>query len=229
MITKRLLILQVLLLAGLSSVFLLPKHLEQPAAGVRLELPEYIGLWYGETFEVSQRERDILGPETKFARRHYEDGLGGQIDVSIVLSGEDMNTSIHRPERCLPAQGFTVLGSHTKVLDTPGRPLTVTRLHNIRSIPVDPGHPAYTEHSLHYYWFIGSTETTASHVTREFIDIRDRIMKGTVQRWAYVTVRANVTKGVEKFGRSEQEVDKMLGEFIKRLAPQIEKPAVVHS
>ena len=225
--TKRFLILQVILLAGLGTVFFLPKHVEMPAAGVKLALPAYIGMWYGESAEVTQREREVLGPETRFARRRYEDGIGGRIDTSIVLSGEDMNTSIHRPERCLPAQGFTLVGSHSRVLRVGGRPLRVTRLHAIRPIPANEEHPAFTEHTLHYYWFIGSSETTASHFSRELIDIRDRILKGTVQRWAYVTLSSPVTKGQDKFGRSEADVDQALTAFIEKLVPEVELPAVI--
>ena len=227
--TKRLLVLQGVLLAGLGSVFFLPKHVEQPAAGVVLELPAFVGYWYGENQEVTQRERDVLGPETHFSRRRYENGLGGRVDISIVLSGEDMNTSIHRPERCLPAQGLSIAGSHQKTIDLGSSKLSVTRLHTTRPLPATDEHPAYTENDIYYYWFIGSTETTPSHLSREFIDIRDRILKGTVQRWAYITVRGTVTKGLESFGHSEDEVDKMLTELIKKIVPQIERPVVVNS
>jgi len=229
MITKRLLLLQIVLLAGLGSVFALPKHLEQPEAGVTLQLPNYLGQWYGTDLEASQRERDVLGPETTFARKRYEDGFGTILDVSIVLSGEDMNTSIHRPERCLPAQGMTVADSRSKVVRFHDHNLTVTRLITTGDRPSPNGGKPLIDHSLHYYWFIGSTETTASHTMREFIDIRDRILKGTVQRWAYITIRASITKDVEKFGRSEAEVDKLLTDFIKRLVPKIEKPSVVNT
>ena len=216
-------------MAGLITVFCLPRHVEQPAAGVALELPPFVGYWYGEALQVSQRERDILGPETHFARRRYENGLGGRVDISIVLSGEDMNTSIHRPERCLPAQGVSVAHSYCKQIDLGKSKLTVTRLHTTIPVPADEDRPAYTQHDIYYYWFIGSTETTPSHLKREFIDIRDRVLKGTVQRWAYITVRGSVTKGVERFGRSEEEVDKMLTELIKKIVPQIERPVVVNS
>ena len=227
MTTKRLLILQVLLLGGLSLVFLLPKHFERPAAGVTLELPAGLGLWYGDEMDVTQRERDVLGPETQFARRRYDNALGTRIDVSVVLSGEDMNTSIHRPERCLPAQGFSIVQANRRTLQLGAQTLTVTRLHTTHPIPKTDEHPAYTEHSLYYYWFIGSTETTPSHTTREIIDIRDRIFKGTVQRWAYITLRSPITKNVEKFGHSEQELDKTIAQFIQILIPKIQKPSVV--
>ena len=62
-----------------------------------MQLPQFVGDWYGIDQPVSQGERDILGPDTEFVRKLYTNGRGGEIYVSIVLSGPDMNTSIHRP------------------------------------------------------------------------------------------------------------------------------------
>lgn len=229
MITKRLLLLQVVLLAGLSLMFLLPAHLEQPEAGVIMQLPTSLGYWYGTDQDITQKERDVLGADTVFARKRYDDALGGMVDVSIVLSGEDMNTSIHRPERCLPAQGMTILDSSTKRIPFHTHNLTVTRLHTAGEVAARNGEKPVVEHSIHYYWFIGSNQTTSSHTTRELIDIRDRIFKGSVQRWAYVTVRATIPNGAaEKGKRSEAEVDKLLVDFIKRILPKIEKPTVLN-
>jgi hypothetical protein len=84
------------------------------------------------------------------------------------------------------------------------------------------------DYSLDYYWFIGSDQTTPSHFTRTFIDMRDRLFKGTVQRWAYVTVMSRIS-GSGSFGRSEQQTDDMIQDFIERLLPLLEKPGVVHS
>lgn len=228
MITKPLFILQLILLAGLGTVFLLPKHTEEPAAGVALALPEYIGGWFGEDAAVSDKEHSTLGPETQFARKVYTNGQGDALFVSVVLAGHDMNTSIHRPERCLPAQGYTILDSRTTSIDLSPQPLSVTRLYNSRQRS-PRGAPLVNDYSLDYYWFIGSQETTPSHFTRTLIDIRDRLLKGTVQRWAYVTVMSGITNGTTRFGRSEEETDKVIKDFIKQLVPILEKPGVAHS
>src|SRR3954469_23336206 len=106
----RLFSLQVVLLGGLSSVFLLPKEIKIVPAAISLTLPEFVGSWQGVDQEVSPAEKEILGPDTQFSRKIYRRGTD-EIYVSIVLSGPDMNTSIHRPERCLPAQGWTITSS----------------------------------------------------------------------------------------------------------------------
>ena len=220
MTIKRLFGLEILLLAGLGSVFLLPKGVALQPAGIDLALPEFVGSWYGTDQPIMQAERDSLGPDTEFARKLYTNGAGDQLFVSIVLSGPDMNTSIHRPERCLPAQGWTVTDTKTVSLSTPTGDLKATRLHNLRTLRLDSERTANI-YNLNYYWFVGSTATTASHLQRTLIDIRDRVLRGTNQRWAYVTVAATVTEGLRPFGRSEQETDSIMRDFIATLVPAI--------
>ena len=220
MTIKRLLALLALLIVGLGSVFLLPKGVALQPAGIELSLPEFVGPWYGTEQPIMQAERDSLGPDTEFARRLYTNGVGDQLFVSVVLSGPDMNTSIHRPERCLPAQGWTVTDSTTVKVPTAAGPLEATRLHNVRTIRLDNERTA-SIYNLSYYWFVGSTRTTASHWQRTLIDIRDRVLKGSNQRWAYVTVASTVTQGLRPFGRSEQETDAIIKGFVAEVLPQI--------
>jgi Protein of unknown function (DUF3485) len=146
-----------------------------------------------------------------------------------------MNTSIHRPERCLPAQGWSIAKSDALVIPLDDRGvLTATRLYNIRTQrdretlkPVigRDGNPV-TIHHLSYYWFVGNTETTQSHFSRTWIDVKDRLMKGYNQRWAYITVSATITEGLIRDGLSEKETDAMIKDFIKKLVPLTHRDSV---
>jgi EpsI family protein len=224
MIIKRLAGLQLILLVGLSAVFLVPKDIKMQPAAVDLALPIMVGDWKGEDEAATQGERDILGPDTQFAKRRYVNGTD-EISVSIVLSGPDMNTSIHRPERCLPAQGWTISDSRIVALPTEKGTLRTTRLHNSRNVRTDRGQPLRIN-NLSYYWFIGHSNITPSHLERTWIDIRDRVLKGTNQQWAYVTVAASITKDYKIFGRSEKETDQLIRDFIRELAPQLQKASL---
>ncbi len=225
MTIKRLVFLQVLLALGLGAVFLLPKVANSTPQGVELKLPEYIGKWYGEDQEISELERQILAKDTEFARKLYTDGLGNRIFASIVLSGRDLDNSIHRPERCMPAQGWSIADSRVITIPVPetGKSQAATRLHNMRKVPTNDGGtvPVY---NLTYYWFVGWNITTPSHMTRTYIDIRDRILYGYNQRWAYITIASTVTKNLQPFGKDEAETDAILQEFIRELVPQIVTP-----
>ena len=80
----------------------------------------------------------------------------------------------------------------------------------------------FNVYNLNYYWFVGYNDTTPSHFVRTYYDIRDRIMKGCNQRWAYVTVAAFLNRN----NRSEEEMDRIIREFIRELVPKVHKPSV---
>jgi len=217
---RRLILLQIVLLGGLSAVFALPKHPKLVPPAIDLALPEFLGDWHGIDEEVSEGERSILGPDTQFARKKYTDYIGNELHVSIVLSGPDMNTSIHRPERCLPAGGWTVTDSKRLALPGVAGEIQVTRLHNVRTGRLNNGQPL-TINSLNYYWFVGHSDMTPSHIERTWIDIRDRVLKGYNQQWAYVSVLAWVSRDYQVFGRDEKQTDELIQSFIKNLVPTL--------
>jgi len=223
MTISRLLILQALLACGLGTIFFIPHETKLQPCRVRMELPEIMGGLVGKPAAVSDAEHAMLAPDTEFCRKVYDDGFGGQVLVSIVLSGHDLDNSIHRPERCLRAQGWDPAGSSSlsiPVAAAPGGKLPVTRLRNTRSLNVGNGQtvPVY---NLNYYWFIGYSDITASHFTREYIDMKDRLLHGYNQRWAYVTVAAMVTKGLEPYGKDEAHTDDMIKKVITDVYPRI--------
>lgn len=227
MTIKRLASLQLMLLGGLGSVFLVPKDIKMQPAAINSSLPEFVGNWEGVDQSISQIERDSLGPDTQFVRKLYTRGTD-EIYVSIVLSGPDMNTSIHRPERCLPAQGWTIADSKTVSVAVPAGVLKATRLQNIRSVSLENGQP-FTLRSLDYYWFVGHSDVTPSHYERTWIDIRDRVLKGCNQQWAYVTVASTITKDLRIFGHDEKQTDDLVREFIRDLVPELHKASAVAS
>jgi EpsI family protein len=221
MTVRRLATLQLVLLGGLSLAFVLPKDIKLQPVGIELGLPEFVGDWHGVDQEASEGEREILGPDTQFARKVYTKGTD-EIFVSIVVSGPDMNTSIHRPERCLPAQGWTVADTQGVAIALPSRILKATRLQNIRNATLSNGQPLKLR-SLTYYWFVGHSEVTASHYQRTWIDIRDRVLKGRNQQWAYVMIGSTITKDFKVFGADEKQTDDLIRAFISNLVPQIQK------
>jgi EpsI family protein len=225
MITKRLLVVTTVLLAGLSSVAFLPHSTETSPAGIAMELPIFVAEWMGEDAAISLREREVLAPDTRFERKTYTNPRGDQIFVSIVLSGDDMTNSIHRPERCLPAQGWSLQSSARQVLSVAGgKAIEVTKLRDVRMVDRKGSAAAAQLHGLNYYWFIGFHDMTPSHLERTSIDLRDRILHGYNQRWAYVTVASIVTEGWAAGGRSEAATAEMTENFIKALAPKLKRP-----
>lgn len=233
-LTRRLWFLLVFLFVGFGAMELLPRSGTRPEPGVAMQLPEYIGAWYGQDVKVSEKESAILGEQTRFVRKLYTNGRGDSIYVSIVVAGEDMSISIHRPERCLPAQGYNILDARTATLPLPSGSLTTSRLHTERPLFTPDGKPVIwkgksaVEYSLMHYWFIGCKEMTHNHTVRYFLDARDRLFKGCDQPWAYVTVLSRISEGFEKFGRNEAQTDAFMREFMQQLVPAIVKPGVAN-
>ena len=224
MITKRLATVLAVLLVAFVAIFLLPRQTASSPAGIAMTLPNFVDGWIADDAEVTAREREVLAKDTEFARKIYTSPAGDQIYVSIVLSGEDMTNSIHRPERCLPAQGWSMQTTEKREVPVGvGKTLELTRLRNVRPIE-QPNGTRPLLHNLNYYWFIGYKDMTASHLERTGIDLRDRILHGYGQRWAYVTVAANITKGWMRPERTEEQATAIVEKFIAELAPKLTRP-----
>jgi EpsI family protein len=224
MIAKRIFMVGAVLAIGLASIALLPYTSKSSPVGIAMTLPNVVGMWFGDEAEVTPHEIEVLAKDTQFARKLYTSSRGDQIFVSIVLSGEDMTTSIHRPERCLPAQGWTLSASDTRTIPLPGsEAMQATRLHSTQVLRTRDNQPI-TVHNLNYYWFVGYNHMTASHLSRTGMDLHDRILHGYNQRWAYVTVAANVTGGIVPGGKSEAETAAMIEDFIRELMPKLRRP-----
>ena len=194
MISKRLFAVELVLIIGLSAIFFLPKAPATSPVGIALKLPIWVGNWLGEDSAVTERELEVLAKDTAFARKIYTSPAGDKIFASIVLSGDDMTSSIHRPERCLPAQGWNLQSSSARTIKiSDSESLATTQLSSLRMVEGKSERRAIE--NLTYYWFVGYTDVTASHFTRTMLDLRDRTLRGYNQRWAYVTVAATSQKG----------------------------------
>ncbi|MES2469684.1 MAG: exosortase-associated EpsI family protein [Verrucomicrobiota bacterium] len=235
---NRLILLQVLIAGGLSLVFLLPKSPPLQPSAVSLELPNVMilsGWTAGPKIDPSERELLVLAKDTNFARRVYRRNAGmdapagarEELQASIVLSGKDLNNSVHRPERCLPAQGLNLVSStEIPVKLKGGQQITLTRLLCTGN---HPGTQTTYTH-LNYYWFVGHDSVKNTHYGRTLKDMRDRLMEGYDQRWAYITISSNLVSiplrdedGQEYFTArlSEEETDRNVAEFVSELAPEI--------
>jgi len=199
---KRGLILLGVLVAGLSAVFLLPAFKTTDSA-LALTIPKQMGAWTFEKGAPSQEERDTLAKDTKFARAacarsrsgrtsYFDTGPKDHAQFSIVMSGIDLANSIHRPERCMPAQGHEIYGSATTMIKVPGdkdKQVPARRLLSVQKIPTDKsGKNVVRMEAVTYYFFVGSEQITENHTKRTLIDIKDRLLKGEAQRWGYISV-----------------------------------------
>ncbi len=199
---KKALLLPAFLGATLSGIYFLPKAGVVAESAIKMELPEKAASWQFNTRPPSAEELQALSRDTQFSKsvclraRPDEYSMDGKpipdrIDLSVVLSGSDLNNSIHRPERCMPAQGHTILSSSDQTLKLKnGREFKARRLVSVQSVATkdEQGRDTYAKFNcVTYYFFVGHDQITNDHLGRTIIDMKDRLLKGMDQRWAYVT------------------------------------------
>ena len=171
-------ILALLVLGGATAALCLltPSPNTAPLAGVIMDLPERIGAFTGKVVAATPGELAILPTDTQIVRREYTDLTGDRIMASIVLSGGEKR-SIHRPEVCLPAQGWSMRGGKVeRVALADGSDLDVMNLSLVRQVEVGPG-DRRNLYAHFFYWFVGKNVTTPNHWERVFLTSYDRITK----------------------------------------------------
>ncbi len=191
--------------------------------GVVMALPDQVGDFRAGPVEgMSPEEMNLLPGDTEVVRRVYENPAGDRINCSIVLAGGEKR-SIHRPEICLPSQGWTLgTGGVMKVPLESGRDLEVMRLALRRDMQTGPStfRPVRSEF---LYWFIGKDTTTASHLTRILKTSWDRVFHHVNHRWAYVIVSSAVTDNMRSNGLGPEQTDEMLKKFIREAVPSFQQ------
>ncbi|MDA0991044.1 MAG: exosortase-associated EpsI family protein [Verrucomicrobia bacterium] len=167
----------------------------------------------GKLDDVTLAERQILPADTVIRKTEYVHPDGTRLYVSLVLSGAEQK-SMHRPQQCLPAQGYTIDADRVLAVPLTGRePLSVMLLDLRRSGgPVDRrtgvGLASFA------YWFVSGERETPSHWQRLLWMSSDRMFRGVAHRWAYIAV------STRRLPSSEGHID-TLREFIADFYPAL--------
>ncbi len=169
----------------------------------------------GKMASRSLGEADLLPSDTRIMKCNYSDVLGNACRVSVVVNGRSRQ-SIHRPEICLPAQGWSIERGH----------VTSFELADGTSLPVHcmdirPRSSASHGRFGHAYFFINPRQTAASHFKRIMISVADRAFARRVTRWAMVTISAD--EPFDTSDRRRAEMSEFLGAFLPMAFPEKEK------
>jgi hypothetical protein len=79
---------------------------------VRNRVNDVFDRFSGGAADLTLGERQALPPDTVILRKEYVGPGGDSTTVSVVLSGKEQK-SIHRPQQCLPGQGYVIESSRT--------------------------------------------------------------------------------------------------------------------
>ncbi|NJK92500.1 MAG: exosortase-associated EpsI family protein [Blastochloris sp.] len=150
-----------------------------------------MGPYYSTLQDVSEAEKQILPADTEFARRVYFGPASDQILCSIVLAGGEKR-SIHRPEVCLPGQGWTINSSTViPITLANGTEIEAMKLTLEREVSISETERIKLK-NIFLYWFVGKNVTTARHEKRVWLTSWDRVVHSLNHRWAYVIVSSTV-------------------------------------
>lgn len=204
------------------------------ATPVEMEFPERVGGWQGERVyfsadpsvsrmireseigethvcpetgaalaSASQAERLGLPEDTEIIKSVYEHPSGNELIVNIVRSGETRG-SIHRPQWCIAAQGFSILSTSFPAWRNRGDK-------KVALLKIERAHGRLQ--TYYCYWFIGHDYSTPYHTSRVLRMALDRLLKGHSTRWAYVAISAPASSNAETF----------IAEFVRDLDVAITK------
>jgi len=156
-----------------------------------VKLRELAG-YESQPYEPSEAELTVLPKDTQFDKRVYLAADGNWYQVSVIIGGKN-KSSIHRPELCIPSQGFQMVKPHTITVD--GRDWHRVSLTKGTARPI----------GFAYTFFNHTGYKTSSHIRRIFRDVWDRSIIGRIDRWVMVTVN------------SSEDDDERLAAFLSKL------------
>lgn len=147
------------------------------AEAPEVALVDIAGFSYRE-LEPGEAELTILPSDTRFIKRLYESDDGRWFQVTVVIGGAS-KSSIHRPELCLPTQGFQMVEPRNMCVG--GIDWHVIKLDRRDAEAL----------GFAYTFFNQTGFRTASHMRRIFQDVWDRSVLNRIDRWVMITVNSS--------------------------------------
>jgi hypothetical protein len=186
------------------------------------DLPEHVLDFSSKPTPQDKTVLDQLPKDTSFAQRLYTAPDGFWVNANIVLMGTD-RTSIHKPEFCIPGQGWRIDQKERINLSIEGRHPPQLRVAKwmITNFIQDAGGQKKEVRGLYVFWFVARTEETTDHWKRIWWMTRDLLTTGVLQRWAYISYFAVCEPGQEEatFERMKKLIAASVPEF--QLTPEL--------
>lgn len=188
-------------------------------------LVDQAGNWTGGARQgLSKEEQDLLPKDTEGSRRLFKNKHGDELYCSIILAGSDP-TSVHRPELCLPGQGWRIQNEYTQAIPVAGATggtLSVMRMNATSTLLLPDGRTTQTR-SIFAYWFVGKDRVTPYHWQRIYWTAKDRVLHNTNHRWAYILIHVSMRNdtGAGEAAASEDDAMKIMTSFVQSIYPTL--------
>jgi hypothetical protein len=166
---------------------------------MKIDLPERVLDFTSTNVPEPEVVLGYLPKDTSFSERWYQAPDGVWVTATVILMGAD-RTSIHRPDYCLPGQGWTI-DSKTAVNISigGGHPYALPVMKwTIRNSFQTPDGQKHEVSGLYVFWFVADHRQTPDNVQRMWWLARDLLCTGVLQRWAYVSYFTVCAPGQEE-------------------------------
>ena len=160
-----------------------------------------------------------LPKDTSYTERIYTALDGFWIQSTAILMGAD-RTSIHRPDFCLPGQGWDI--GEKKPLDIPINDQPPYHLKavgwKLSQLVQDKDGQKVKVAGVYVFWYVSHNEETPDHNKMiEWLTL-DLLRTGALQRWSYISYFALCNPGQE-----DATMDRMT-HFIAAQVPEFQLP-----
>jgi exosortase len=193
--------------------------------GVQMSLPLQLGKFQGLPFDMTAIERNILDPGVELCRNQYISG-DQQMLMATLIEGGPAKRSLHRPEVCLPGQGWNITDRTTIPIQlASGRTIEATMLRMFRDAEPTPAQ-RIRQRAINVYWYIGSDGTTSAdyydHIRIGYIDA---VFKNLNHRWAMASFYIPLAPSPIGMGDPMAEVNALeeIRMFAGQIAPEFMK------
>jgi hypothetical protein len=188
-------------------------------------LPTDLPGYQSEALQQAEIVVAMLPQDTSYGQRIYTAADGFQTLANVVLMGSS-RASIHKPQICLTAQGWTINDAASQVDRVPmAKPraydLPVMRL--IAAKTMESAGQKSTMKGVFVYWFVDADRYTPSHAQRMLWMAHDVLLTGELDRWAYISFFSMCAPGQEDaaFERMKKLIAVSVPEF--QLVPKAAK------
>ena len=183
---------------------------------MKLELPARVLDFDSTNIPTAATVLSYLPKDTSFAQRHYSAPDGAWALANVILMGTD-RTSIHRPDYCLPGQGWQIRdNADVKIAIGGAQPYALpVKKWTIANTLTNPDGSPQPVAGVYVFWFV-----TENHVTADFPAmlksmLLSQLCRGVLERWAYVSYFSVCLPGQEDatFARMKELIAASVPEF----------------
>lgn len=188
---------------------------------MKISLPENVLDFTSSNLPTSDTVLGYLPKDTSYAQRQYSAPDGFWVLANLILMGAD-RTSIHRPDYCLPGQGWQITGRSAQKIhieDQGGYDLPVQKWTIYNTFDTGNGQKQSVA-GVYVFWFVAENNQTDDYGTIQKSILLNLVRHGVLERWAYASYFALCAPGQEDaaFERMKGLIAKSVPSFQPRPA-----------